>query len=266
MTNPTISVVCPAYNSVAYVSDTIKSVLHQTAPPLELIISDDGSTDDTMAVVEGITRRAPCAVQILHNVHKGPGAARNAGIRVAKGEWIAFLDSDDRWRPEKIERVQEAIRTYPDINFFCHDAYQRSQSGKEERMDLPRRFRSDVPLTKQLFCNCLFTTSAVVCRRDLLWKCGGFDETLPSAQDYELWLRLSPLLKVHFIEEVLGWHIDRPGNISSGKRWRQLKNEVIALTKNRRNAKMSWYVFGVARHAAYLLKINLPRLWQGFVK
>lgn len=254
MTRPTISVVCPTYNSAAYVADTIQSVLQQTMPPLELIVSDDGSTDQTVEIIERLSENAPFEVSVLKNSHRGPGAARNAGIFAAKGDWIAFLDSDDRWHPEKIARLTRAIIEHPEKNFFCHDAYQRFVRGHEKRMNLPGRFRQGAPLTKQLFCNCLFTTSAVVCRRDLLLAHGGFDETLPSAQDYELWLRLSPHLTVHFIDEPLGWHIDRPGNISSGKRWRQLRNEVIALSKNRRSATVWWYVLGVARHVAVFCK------------
>lgn len=247
---PSISVVCPTYNSAAYVAATIQSVLNQTVPPLEFIISDDGSVDDTVAVVERMSHGAPCDVQILKNPHQGPGAARNAGIRAAQGEWIAFLDSDDRWKPEKIARVTTAMREYPRVNFFCHDEEHRRFDGSSSPLYYGLRHRKSAPLPQQLFYNNFFSTSAVVCKRSLLLEHGFFNETLMSAQDYELWLRLSPFIQPYFIRESLGYYVDRKGNITSGKKWRRMANELRALSRNKDKVGSICYTYALARHIA----------------
>lgn len=257
-TLPTISVICPTYNSEKYVSDTIRSVLNQATPPFELIVSDDGSTDETLKVVERMTKDALFTVRVLKNPHQGPGAARNAGIRAAQGEWIAFLDSDDRWHTGKIAHVLEAITEHPEVNFFCHDQCHRFLDGREVPLHLPKRYQGMV-IARQLFRNCPFATSAVVCRKDLLVGHGMFNERLMSAQDFELWLRLIPQLRVYFIDEVLGTYCDRSGNISSTKRWQHFRNQLWALSKNKRNTKMSWYMFGMVRHVAIFAKNQLLR-------
>lgn len=257
---PTISVVIPTYNSAPFIRETLASILSQTEPLFEVIISDDGSTDNTVAVVEEIIREVvKPAVRILKNTHGGPGAARNAGIKAAQGDWIAFIDSDDKWTNEKIARVKLAMKQNPEVNFFCHDQYHRFLNGKEERLNLAKRYRMMIP-AKQLFYNCPFATSAVVCRKDILLKHGLFNETLLSAQDYELWLRLLPSLRPHFIDEVLGWYIDRRGNISSSKRWRYFKNVLWALWHNRQNTKIRWYLIGMVRLVVIFCKEEFKRL------
>src|SRR3989338_6638530 len=93
--SPKISVVCPTWNSAVFIKDTLASVLSQTRLPLEVIVSDDGSNDNTIEVVDRMTQKiTEPFVRILRNAHKGPGAARNAGVRAANGDWIAFFDSE----------------------------------------------------------------------------------------------------------------------------------------------------------------------------
>ncbi len=255
-----MSVVCPAYNSAGFITETLQSISTQTCLPFEVVVSDDGSTDDTVATVEQFAKKNPhLKIVVLKNAHKGPGAARNAAIRAAGGAWIAFLDSDDRWKPEKVTRVAMAIQDHPDINFFCHDQYHRFLDGRDEPLNLARRYQG-MMVSRQIFRNCPFATSAVVCRKNVLMEHGLFNEQLMSAQDYELWLRISPFLHVYFIDEPLGWYIDRKENISSKKRWRHLQNVLIALSVNRKNTKMRWYVAGVARHLAVFCKNQLLKV------
>ncbi|OGL66803.1 hypothetical protein A3B21_00160 [Candidatus Uhrbacteria bacterium RIFCSPLOWO2_01_FULL_47_24] len=256
MSTPTISVVCPTYNSVAFVEKTIRTVLEQSVSPFELIISDDGSSDMTLEVVRQATGQAPFPVQILQNTHAGPGAARNAGIQAAKGEWIAFLDSDDLWHKRKIERVTKEIEQHSGVNFFCHNVY-HFLNGKQVLTDLASRYRHGIPLPKQLFTNYFIGTSAVVCKRDILLSYNGFDETLPSAQDYEMWLRMSPSLNIVMIPEALVWYIDRPESISANNSWRHFNNVLRAFSKNRDYVNRVRYYYAIIRYAVIFCKNQL---------
>jgi len=227
-----ISVVCPTFNSAQFIERTLETIVRQTCLPSEVVISDDGSQDDTLGVVKRFVteRGAGISWRILRNDHKGPGATRNAGIREANCEWVAFLDSDDLWEEKKIERIAEAIVSIPDVNFLCHDELLVGTDGVTSALEYGRRYRPERPLPPQIYFSNMFSTSAVVCRRDLLIAQGCFDESLMSAQDYELWLRLSPFLRPAFVHEVLGRYVERVGNITSSGLKRRWKNEVrIAL-------------------------------------
>lgn len=238
----TISVVCPTYNSKTFVERTLESALAQSRRPDELIISDDGSTDGTPdAVTKFLEKQGERNEwQVLRNPHRGPGATRNAGIRVARGEWIAFLDSDDLWDLGKLERVEAAIRNAPQANFFCHNEGRISKDGGVSLLEYGRRYRPEKPLPPQIYLANMFSTSAVICRRELLLRYSGFDETLLSAQDYELWLRLSPDLKPVFINEVLGKYVERAGNITSGKLLWRMRNELRIAWMHRGLVSPGW--------------------------
>lgn len=254
-TTPLVSVVCPTYNSREFIDRSLSSVLKQTVPPFELVVADDGSTDGTLDVVEQIVgAHPPCEVRLLRHCHRGPGATRNAAVRAARGTWTAFLDSDDQWDPAKIARTLDAIAAHPEVNFFCHSETHVRLDGSRELLDYGARYRPEEPLSHQLFRNNLFSTSAVVCQRGLLLQHGLFDETLPSAQDYELWLRLSPWLRVHFIRESLGHYIDRRGNITSTSSMKRLRNVIRALARNRRIVGLGWFTASVERHTLAFVK------------
>ena len=227
-----ISVVCPTFNSAQFIVRTLETVVRQTRLPDEVVISDDGSCDDTLALVENFVANKGEFISwhILRNEHRGPGATRNTGIYKATGEWISFLDSDDLWEVRKIERIAEVIKSLPEVNFFCHDELHINKDGEIKELEYGRRYRAELPLQAQVYISNMFSTSAVVCRRELLIAKGCFDETLMSAQDYELWLRLSPFIRPFFVKEILGRYVERPGNITSSGLKRRLINEVrIAL-------------------------------------
>lgn len=225
MNTPFFSIICPTFNSAAFVERSIESVIAQTFQNFELILIDDCSTDNTCKVLETIIQQYPDKqIKLLREPHRGPGATRNAGIRAAEGKWIAFLDSDDVWVPEKLVRVHDAILKNPAVNFLCHDEQHIHLDGTNNIINSSAWYNPNVALPRQLYrCN-LFSTSAVVCSKELLMDMGMFNECLMSAQDYELWLRLSEQMNVYFINETLGAYYDRKGNISSQKRFRHLIN------------------------------------------
>ena len=217
---PQISVVCPTFNGSQFVISTLQSVLAQTVPPVEIVISDDGSRDQTVTLImDYLARNSSIKYQVLENRHQGPGATRNVGIQQAQGEWIAFIDSDDLWLPNKLEVISGAILKNPEANFFCHSEREIQTDGTESLLDYGRWFDPHKALPAQLYHRNFFSTSAVTCQRSLLCKAGLFDATLPSSQDYELWLRMSPAVKPHFVGEVLGVYRCREGNITSGRAW-----------------------------------------------
>jgi glycosyltransferase involved in cell wall biosynthesis len=226
---------------------------------------DDGSTDATAAVANSFAAtHEDLPIRVLREPHRGPGAARNVGIRAARSEWIAFLDSDDLWYPEKLERMVAAIATNPLANFYCHNEVIRSLDGTESVMDYGAGLSPSEPLPRQLYRRNLFSTSAVVCRRDLLQRWNGFDEALTSAQDYELWLRMSSDLVPVFVRQVLGIYLMRPGNISTSRFWLRLVNILRVKHRHRNKGGAALYLLGIVEislsHISRPLRAFINRL------
>jgi glycosyltransferase involved in cell wall biosynthesis len=239
-----ISIVCPTYNSKLFIERTLKSVISQTVKPLELIISDDGSTDGTLDFIKNFfdSNEVEFEYKIIQNPHKGPGASRNEGIRAARGDWIAFLDSDDIWYPDKISQIQNAINNNLNINFICNNELLVSKKNKKRLMNYSKRYNPNIKLFDQLYTANLFSTSAVACKRSLLINNSLFDEKLLSAQDYDLWLKLSPDIKLYFINKPLGEYIEREGNITSKNIFRRYKNEIFIASRYRDRVSLLKYL------------------------
>lgn len=255
-----ISVVCPTFNASSYILQTLNSLKDQITLPYEVIISDDGSTDNTKEVVMEFSIKYPQINLIWQkNQHGGPGSARNRGIERARGDWIAFLDSDDLWLPKKICTIEKIIRTCPYVNFICHSETVIDLNLKKRDMIYQNFYSEKKDLPSQLYqCN-FFSTSAVTCRKDLLIQNGLFDEMLMSGQDYELWLRLSNYLNVKFVREILGFYIERKGNVTSGSLLKRYRNLIAILWRHRRKTtkfivikQLSWVSGSFLKH--FLLK------------
>jgi glycosyltransferase involved in cell wall biosynthesis len=258
-----ITVVIPAYNAAAFLRRTLDSVAAQYSQPDAIVIADDGSSDDTIAVANAFAAsHSGCAVRVLREAHRGPGAARNAAVKAAQTPWIAFLDSDDLWTTDKLSTVRNAMAAFPSVNFFCHDQTIRFLDGTTRVTDLAAAFDEFRPLTEQLWEANLFMTSAVVCQRELVLSSGGFDEGLKSAQDYELWLRISPRLSVRFLSKALGEYVERRGNISTTRFWRQLRN--LWRVKHRHRDKVSALTY--VRVLAYATLFHLAQPVGGALK
>lgn len=174
MTRPTVSVIIPAYRAEATIERALRSVYAQSTPPDEIIVVDDGSPDDTAALVE---REFP-SVRVLRQANAGPAPARNAGAAAASGEWLAFLDADDTWLPGKLER-------------------QLRMAADERLAVIATRIvgRRDEPFVPEPGFDALWRqntigTSTVLMRRSAYLDVGGMPATLPLCEDYHLWLRL----------------------------------------------------------------------------
>lgn len=224
----TISVVCPVFNSEEYIQKTIKSVLNQTLQVEELILIDDGSSDKTINIINDIIDQynGPTDIILIKSSHQGPGVARNIGIKKAKSEWISFLDSDDHWLNNKIEVVKNHINNGPLINILCHSEKFVRIDKTEINLDYHKHYDPNANFSKLLYKVNLFSPSATTCKKSLILNYGLFDPNLPSCQDYDLWLKLSPYMNPFFIKDVLGIYFEREGNISNSKMFVRFKNRI----------------------------------------
>ena len=229
-----ISIVCPTYNSGAFIENTVNNVINQTFKNFELVICDDGSIDNNINVIENIIKKNEhINIKLIRQKHKGPGAARNECIKHATGNWISFLDSDDLWEQNKLEVVADIIRCNQDTNFIFHnEAKIKLNKDKEILHDFSKFYNDKLSLSYQLWKYCIFHTSAITCKLDLIEKYGGFDETLMSSQDWELWLRMSRDIKYKHIPEILGTYIERENNITNTKSIRGLIDRLRIMTRH----------------------------------
>ena len=204
---PTVSVIIPTYNRGWILKDAIDSVLAQNYPGYELIVVDDGSIDNTRAILDSYGRD----IIVLQQPNQGVSAARNRGISESRADLIAFLDSDDLWLPQKLTRQLAFFRSQPDA-FICQTEETWVRNGvrvnpKKRHAKLSGRiFEPSLAL-------CLVSPSAVMIRKTLFDSVGLFDEDLPACEDYDLWLRVSCRYPVFLIDEPLlikrGGHADQ---------------------------------------------------------
>ena len=216
---PRVSVIIPTYNRAAAVQEAVASVLAQTCRDFELLVVDDGSTDGTAAALA----RCGGEIRVLRSPRRqGVSAARNAGIAAARGEWLAFLDSDDLWLPEKLARQMAFMSAHPGLLLSQTEEIWMRWGVK---VNPPRSHgKEGGRIFLRSLERCLVSPSAVVLHRRLLEDHGGFDEDLPAAEDYDLWLRLSWRYEVGFLPEPLiikrGGHADQLSRQWGLDRWR----------------------------------------------
>jgi len=204
---PTVSVVIPSFNRASILARALGSVFSQTHPPEEVIVVDDGSSDET----ERLVRTGFPEARYVWQENKGVAAARNRGARMALGRWLAFLDSDDEWLPEKLAHQLDALRAHPEFP-VCHTNETWVRRGRRVNpMNKHAKFGGRI--FRRCLELCVISPSSVLLRCDLLDALGGFDETLPVCEDYDLWLRICSRHPVLYLEEPLlvkyGGHADQ---------------------------------------------------------
>ncbi len=186
---------------------------------------DDGSTDNTQ---ELLSEFYP-SVQIIEQRNSGVSAARNAGVKVAAGEWLAFLDSDDEWLPDKIEKQMTAASDNPDYKLIHCDEIWIRNGVRVNAMDKHEKFGGFI--FDKCLPRCVISPSATIIQRDLFDEIGLFDETMPACEDYDLWLRICSRYPVLYLEEKLlrkyGGHEDQ----LSRKHWGMDRFRVEALDR-----------------------------------
>ena len=230
--DPQVSVIVPVFNSEKYIEKTLLSVLKQTYENFEIIIIDDGSYDDTLNTIHTIKKKYnEKRLIILEQSHKGPGAARNLGIRHAKAEFISFLDSDDIWFPEKLERTIAIFHSRANINLVSHELIQIHQNGWKKTSRLHKRYNPKIDYFINIYkTNCL-VPSAVTLKKSVLPKNKCFSEHLHPAEDFDLWLTISSLTNPYYIQDPLAYYMIREGSQSEDIE-RRLRQVIKVLKKH----------------------------------
>jgi len=196
-----VSAIVPVYNCAQYVGKAIESILSQTCPAHEIIVVDDGSTDATREALEPYKN----SIIYIYQKNAGEPAARNTGIRHSGGDYIAYLDADDLWLPDKLQLQMECFRAHPEYALVYTDMTTFDDQGVIEcsvRASRGRVYRSG-KIFPQLFRETLFGSGSVVLRKSAAEQVGGFDESFFVGSDYEMWLRMSRSFEFGYVDKPL---------------------------------------------------------------
>ncbi|MBL7129821.1 MAG: glycosyltransferase [Candidatus Omnitrophica bacterium] len=201
---PKVSVVIPAYNCERFISTAIESVLNQSYKDYEIIIVDDGSTDKTAEVIKQYSEN----IIYIYQSNGGPSKARNTGVFNARGQYIAFLDQDDAWLPDKLKMQVSLLEENKDVRLAYTDTYiLDDKSFANHNAQNKRSFQIRCPhrgeVLQDLFLDNFISTSSVMVYKECFKKVGMFDLFLPPIADYDRWLRIAALYKVDYIDKPL---------------------------------------------------------------
>jgi glycosyltransferase involved in cell wall biosynthesis len=213
---PTVSIILPTYNRAALLPRAVATALDQTYRDFELIIVDDGCVDDTGAVVRTFVDPR---IVYLRRPHRGAAAAENAGLAIARGRFVAFLDDDDEWHPEKLTRQVSAFAGEPPETGVVYTGRWRVQRGHRTYGPSPRILRRNGDVHREIVARTTFVP--LVCalvRRECFAVVGGFDEALPTSNDYDLWIRMSRHFRFRYLPEPMVTVHATPGSLSSQPR------------------------------------------------
>ena len=214
---PTVSVIIPTYNRAKLLPRAIKSVLNQTFKDFEVIIVDDGSTDNTEEVINEFQKHDKRIKYIRHEKNKGAAAARNTGIKIAQGEYIAFQDSDDEWLPEKLEKQMKIFESAPAEIGVVYTGLWRMGNSRKVYIPSIKRVQKEGNIHIELLNRNFIALPTVIIRKECFKKAGMFDECFPRFQDWELFIRISRVYKFKYIDEPLVNSYFTPISISTDR-------------------------------------------------
>lgn len=239
---PSVSIIIPAYNASAHIVETLESVFAQHYEPMEIIVVDDGSSDGTAELVA----KAYPSVRVIRKQNGGAASARNAGIRIATGDYIAFLDADDFWLPGKLHAQYRYFQAHPEVRLLCTDfaVWRANEHGFfappstlaiddsicDDEIDVTRSGW----LYHKLLMDCTVWTSTVMMHRSLVEEVGEFDESLRLGQDYDYWLRASRTTPIGTLQRPFAFYRQHPE--SATKRGASVNYGAIILS----NALQKW--------------------------
>ena len=222
---PLVSVIIPTYNRVNWLGGAIDSVLEQTCRNFEILIVDDGSTDETSTLVARYGER----VNYYYQANRGVSAARNFGIQHARADLVAFLDSDDRWLKNKLQTQVDLMVSDYNVKICYADEIWIRRGVRVNPKKVHQKYSGWI--YQKCLPLCIISPSSVMMKREVFDEVGLFDENLPVCEDYDLWLRMSCRCPIHFIDEPLviknGGHEDQ----LSQKLWGMDRFRVRALVK-----------------------------------
>jgi glycosyltransferase involved in cell wall biosynthesis len=211
---PKISVVIPVYNGALFIQDALQSVLSQTAPPIEIIVVDDGSTDGTMDVVRLVNSTVP--IRYRRQENQGPSAARNLGVSMAGGDWIAFLDADDIWHPERLAIQADLARAHPDVALFSSETDYIDEKGNAR----PPIDWQDELAPLMLNRPTPILPSTVTVKKAAFMEAGGFNPLLRTQEDIELFARIATGYPIQSIDRPLVKYRCHSKQLHRNREWR----------------------------------------------
>lgn len=254
-TQPLVSAIIPTYNRGCVIERAITSALRQTYRPIEIIIADDGSTDDTRARVSRLSGSSLRYCRSETNC--GVSAARNLGIAHAHGELIAFLDADDEWLPDKTSRQVARFADSSERPGLVYCGIRELSSGWPPMDRLPRE-RGHI--FEKLRVTNVLRTSGVMVRRDVLDDIGGFDTTLPACEDWDLWLKIARKHPVEYISDIaVHYYWGNPDQLSYRSRAVFLANAAIYKRTNGNTRSRAALGTHLALQARELLSLGKHR-------
>ncbi len=241
---PTVSVIIPTYNRKALLRQALESVFAQSYRDFEVIVIDDGSTDGTEEALRPLFER----IRYLSKPNGGPASARNRGIKEARGDYIAFLDSDDLWEPKFLEVTCDYLGRHDELAMVA-TGWRTLPEGKHRPRVAASLLHGD--LFRRLIEQRFIRTSSVLARRAFMERVGGFNEGLEVAEDYDMWLRIARAYPVAFLNVPLSWGRKHSGNLSGDRLLGRLK-ELEVLESHYDAARVPARVFNKARSHAYI--------------
>lgn len=193
-----VSVIIPVYNAEKYIVETLESVFCQTYGNYEVIVVNDGSTDNSMEVIKPFSGRSN--FRIVHQINSGPSRARNEGIKAARGTYCAFLDADDIMLPDRLALQVKVLDERPDAGLTYSDLITFNENGviHSTKKEFIRPHSGDV--LRQLLKENFITTSTVLLRRECFDKVSFFDENIRHSEDYKMWLNIAKIYKVQYLD------------------------------------------------------------------
>ncbi len=229
---PKVATIIAAYNAQEYIHSSVSSALEQTYPNIEIIVVNDGSTDNTSEILDRFGER----IRVLDQENSGPGPSRDAGIANTDAEFIAFLDADDIWLPEKIHKQMLIMKQHPDVVFVGSSPWRIDSAGNRIKKDPDPPFIPDRPVDLHRPLLTLgnlrgLGPSGCLIRRSAYEEAGGFKDVF--AEDYELWIRISALGKFFLISEPLYYYRVHKGSLTHSDVTREFRCEIDILNMHR---------------------------------
>lgn len=218
---PRLAVLMAVRNGERWVAEAVESVLRQASADFELIVVDDGSTDRTGAILDGY---GDARLKVLHQEQAGLTRSLNHALRLTTAPLVARMDADDVALPERFAKQVAFLDSHPEVGLLGTGCHEISPSGEVLRTISPPV--EDGAIRRALIRRNLFIHSSAVMRREVLEAVGGYDETLPVAQDYDLWMRMSRITRMANLPEPLVLRRLTPGRVSSVRETERLKAEV----------------------------------------
>jgi glycosyltransferase involved in cell wall biosynthesis len=226
---PLVSVVIPTYDRERMLTEAVESALAQTYGRFELLVADDGSTDGTPAQMAGF--RDP-RIRLLRQIHSGrPSVVRNSALRRARGELIAFLDDDDLWLPDKLEKQVTLLNRVPQADFVYTDIRRLAADGSISDPVLQPWDKWEGKIFDRLLLNSFLFVSTIIVRRAVFATTGLFDETLAAIEDFDLWLRVTFVAQGAFLDDPVVLIRRHPGGISAQRQLLVHENVVRVLER-----------------------------------